>query len=67
MERKRKRFREWAITTVKNDSSIDTYIRNSMNNKIPKKLIELGEKENLFESIFEVTDIKWLENLSQDY
>jgi 5-methylcytosine-specific restriction protein B len=60
-QRRQIQFREWAVNTVKSASSIDSYIRYSMNNKIPQKLIEIGEKDNSFKSIFEITDMNWLE------
>jgi len=62
-EELQKNFREWAATTVKNKSSIDDYIRSSMNNLLPNKLRELGEKGDSFISIFQTTDIDWLNSL----
>ncbi len=59
-----KAFKDWAIHTVKRPSSIDGYIRNSMNKKIPEKLIEIGEKDNNFVSLFQITEINELETLS---
>ena len=58
-----KAFREWARTTVKNVGSIDDYIKYSLNQFIPKKLIELHEQTESFNSIFQITDIAWLETL----
>lgn len=62
-EELQKNFRKWAATTVKNKSSIDDYIRSSMNNLLPNKLRELGEKGDSFVSIFQTTDIDWLTSL----
>lgn len=60
-----KEFRNWAINTVKRASSIDGYIRNSMNKKIPEELIELGERNETFVSIFQEDDISKLKQLSE--
>jgi len=57
-------FRKWAVPTVKKASSINTYINNSMNKKIPLKLIELQEKDDMFVSMFQITEINILKELS---
>ena len=48
-----KAFREWAKTTVKNIGSIDDYIKYSLNQFIPQKLIELQEQSADLKSIFQ--------------
>ena len=58
-----KAFREWAKTTVKNVKSIDDYIKYSLNQLIPQKLILLQEQPADFKSIFQIINIEWLDNL----
>lgn len=58
-----KAFREWAKTTVKNVGSIDDYIKYSLKQFIPQKLIELQEQPEDFKSIFQIVNIEWLQNL----
>ena len=56
-------FRQWAQKTVKTESSINDYIKYSLNDAIPKKLIELKEKDVSFQSVFQIQDIGWLQKL----
>lgn len=59
------KFRDWAIGTVQEQKTIYQYIKNSMNKKIPEKLRELKEKDETFKSIFQISDIQYLNNLSK--
>lgn len=60
------RFRQWAVKTVDKEKSIDDYIKYSLNNLLPRKLKDLEEKDDSFKSIFEITDIQWLQNFITD-
>jgi len=60
-----KEFKKWAYNTVKTKSSIDDYIKYSLNSKIPEKLQNLNEKDKSFVSVFQMTDIEELKSLYQ--
>ncbi len=62
-KRREELFKEWAYKTVKRDTSIDSYITSSLNKAIPKKLKELKEKNEDFESVFQLENVNELKEL----
>lgn len=63
-----KKFRKWIIKDKGQiTSTIDGYIKRFLNDRIPKELIRLNEKESTFKSVFQVTNIGELEELSERF
>ncbi len=58
-----KAFKIWAYKTVKRTTSINSYITSSLNKALPQKLKELKEKNEDFESIFQIENINELKDL----